>query len=493
MRILVIHFSDDNFGDMLIEHCFSQLLNVVSDNLKQPFEIHSMGLKNFNQWQIENSDLICFAGGGVFGLSYLNLFEHINAILSVAEEKQIPVIFSSIGVNNMDANDKNQQPLSDLLRLSCIKAISVRENPQLFKNFAGDVPYTISQVCDPAVWTKYVYNHTVQYILDQKSTREKKIVGINVVRGGLFADNGKDWTLGQEAEFFHTIKHRIEQAGYACKFYTNGSTLDNNTLLFFKKKYDISEDDLIFVDSTKELVETIALFDAVIAIRLHSAIICYSLDVPVVNLVWNDKIQLFYDAIRRPSCTFDLANCNEEEIVSFITNAEKNGDTCADADYLMSLYKFLYETLFEITNASNALPVYSFGEVAAKLSALRVSDEKMIADMKIKLYKGQKRYYGQFMSVRKKDAELKKAKEELTDIKNTVKKQTATISQQAKQLETLTLSLKKKETLLEKSNQSLEKTKQKAQKLQNKIDRIESMLIVRLYRKIQKFLRLFCK
>ena len=92
MRILVIHFSDDNFGDMLIEHCFSQLLNVVSDNLKQPFEIHSMGLKNFNQWQIENSDLICFAGGGVFGLSYLNLFEHINAILSVAEEKQIPVI-----------------------------------------------------------------------------------------------------------------------------------------------------------------------------------------------------------------------------------------------------------------------------------------------------------------------------------------------------------------------------------------------------------------
>lgn len=49
MKILVIHYNDDNFGDVLICNCFKQLLKVVLENLNiknTEYEINVMGLKN---------------------------------------------------------------------------------------------------------------------------------------------------------------------------------------------------------------------------------------------------------------------------------------------------------------------------------------------------------------------------------------------------------------------------------------------------------------
>lgn len=78
-----------------------------------------------------------------------------------------------------------------------------------------------------------------QLLPEKKDTLEKrkKCIGINVARGGVFAANG--------------------------------------------------------------LVRAISGFDAVAAIRLHSAILCYSFGIPAVNLLWNQKVKLFYQDIGR--------------------------------------------------------------------------------------------------------------------------------------------------------------------------------------------------
>lgn len=457
MKILIVHYSDDNFGDMLICNCFEQILRVVLENLgmeQDTCEISSMGLKHPDLKRVSEAQLICFAGGGLFGLSYLDFYEYLKQILETADQCHIPVIFSSMGVNNMDATNENDQRLKELLRMPCIRAISVRENPELFQDYAGDIQLQIKQVCDPAVWTKYVYSSVVAPVLEQKKQRKKKIVGINVVRSGLFADNGKKWYLKQEIEYLSTLKDLLEKEGYECKFYTNGSTFDHNTMLYLEHQCAVPENQIISVDTTKELVETIASFDMVAAIRMHSSIISYSMDIPVVNLVWNDKIPHFYEAIHRKEGAIYQEDWNAKKVYETLCQVEQGENYQADPEYLMSLYGYLFEAVRNVLGKETNREAYSFETVVAKLKSLDLSDEKDILDMKVKIYRGEDRYYHQFMSLREKEAEIK-------EFEKTCKS-------------------------LEKQNKDL---KNQNQKLQDKMNRIEQKFPIRVYRKFQKTIR----
>ncbi|MBQ1412669.1 MAG: polysaccharide pyruvyl transferase family protein, partial [Clostridia bacterium] len=183
-NILVVSHVDDNFGDNLIRICFGRILSVVLQNLgldQDKVTISYMALKEIDEAFVKNADIIAFAGGGLFGLSYLNFFDSLDRITLLAEEHQIPVIFSSIGINNMDVSTDNEHKLRAILQRKCIKAVSVRENLHIFREYAGQCDYEICKVCDPAVWTKYVYHSQ----LDHLPSHPQPLVGINVVRGGL--------------------------------------------------------------------------------------------------------------------------------------------------------------------------------------------------------------------------------------------------------------------------------------------------------------------
>lgn len=45
---------------------------------------------------------------------------------------------------------------------------------------------------------------------------------------------------------------------------------------------------------------------------MHSSIISYALDVPSVNLVWNDKIPFFYQNIGYPDRAISIEDWNAE-------------------------------------------------------------------------------------------------------------------------------------------------------------------------------------
>lgn len=74
-KILIVSYVDDNFGDNLIRICFESLFKVVLKNLNidlSECEIRKMALKKVDADLVCDSDVIIFAGGGLFGLSYLN-------------------------------------------------------------------------------------------------------------------------------------------------------------------------------------------------------------------------------------------------------------------------------------------------------------------------------------------------------------------------------------------------------------------------------------
>lgn len=266
MKILIISFVDDNFGDNLIRICFESLLKVVLLNhglTEADYFISRMNLKSIEKESVIHSDLIFFAGGGLFGLSYLNFFDYLKQIMELAEERDIPVIFSSIGMNNMDAEEEGEKALEDFFEYSCIKAVAVRDHAELFKRYTKSRSFNIEEVCDPAVWTKYVYN--IRPAADKKS----RLIGINVVRGGLFKDNGRDWKLADELKFLKRLSELLDEAGFEYRFYTNGSILDNNALHYFVREYGIEEEKCIFPHTTREVVSAVSTFDAAVTFRMH--------------------------------------------------------------------------------------------------------------------------------------------------------------------------------------------------------------------------------
>ena len=78
MKILMVSCVDDNFGDNLIRICFEKLLRTALKNLgvdPDSVELAKMSLKSIEKDAICSSDLVFFAGGGLFGINYMHYYD----------------------------------------------------------------------------------------------------------------------------------------------------------------------------------------------------------------------------------------------------------------------------------------------------------------------------------------------------------------------------------------------------------------------------------
>ena len=79
LRIATVSYVDDNFGDNLIGTSFLALLEVALENYgldSDDYELAPLSLKGFDESQLERCDAIFFAGGGLFGQSYLGFYDY---------------------------------------------------------------------------------------------------------------------------------------------------------------------------------------------------------------------------------------------------------------------------------------------------------------------------------------------------------------------------------------------------------------------------------
>ncbi|MBQ7371236.1 MAG: polysaccharide pyruvyl transferase family protein [Blautia sp.] len=494
MKILVVSYYDDNYGDMLIRICFTSILKIVLKNLEIPEEscdIRCMPLKVIDEEAVCTSDIIFFAGGALFGFNYENFFTSMERIIQLADEHAIPVVFSSMGANHGQASSENDSQLYRLLQKNCIRAISVRDNPAFFRKYCPNEQIPISQVCDPAVWTGYVYKKE----LPACPPHEKPVIGINVARGGLFRDNGHDWGLSDEVRYLDEIRQKLEEAGMDYRFYTNGSLLDNNTLRYFAEVKEVPLKNLLFNQTTRDLVHAIAGFDAVLAIRMHSSIISYSMGVPAVNLIWHEKIPLFYTAIGRPDRAIPLENWSADDLISrlgeFTVSLSEKPAAVPDPAYAMSLYDFLFDRLrpFAAANDLSAPPKpFSFEEITALLEKQAVPLEEDLTDLRRKVLGGERKYFGKFKESKKNEAQIKELQKELKSARKELDGTQKKLSQKEESLQKSGEKQKELEHSLKETKQSLKETKDRLKKAQADLDHINSHLSMRIYRKLKKLL-----
>ncbi len=360
------------------------------------YNIIEMDLKNINSDKIKNADIIIFPGGGLFGISYLDFAKYLGAITELADKKKIPVIFSSVGVNNMSYTDEHYDIIKNILERKCVKYISVRENLDFFKKF---IPKSknrnLELVCDPAVWTKYVYHLS-------KLNGKKKCVGINVVRGGLFKSNDKNWVMQDMFNYLNEVREILDNMNLDYKFYTNGSFLDDNAMQAYKEKYGIPNDKFLRVNTTNEFVNVVSSFDATICIRMHSSIVSYALDTPSINIIWNDKLKFFYENIGYKDRALELNDLSKELLETKISEIINDKKYKSDEKYLMSVYNFIYKVLSNISGSNQKC--FNFNNVVNYLNKIDVSHDEDLLDLNFKIDKAEIRYLSLF------NKDLEKAK-----------------------------------------------------------------------------------
>lgn len=213
--------------------------------------------------------------------------------------------------------------------------------------------------------------------------------------------------MTDEFKYLYKLKSLLEEAGMEYLFYTNGSVLDNNTLRYFAREYDIPAGRTFYPHTTKQLVETVSRFSAVITFRMHSSIIAYSFGIPSIALVWNDKIPFFYQNIGYPDRAFAFEQWDSEEVfhkLRSVLQPEKNsGQEKAYQEYLMSLYRYLYQVLLGsvVKDRGADIEIYGFEQVTAVLAENSGSIDEDVFDLLFKVEKAEKQYLARFTDLKK--------------------------------------------------------------------------------------------
>lgn len=289
VNIVLVEIINRNFGDSVIaDSAYYLVRKALPFFSKDKYNILQYNIFSQDYDVLSRADMIIFAGGGIIKYKREDFYFHISKILDCANEHNIPVYFNAVGVEGYDADDEKCRMLKKAMRHSCVKGISVRDDLNTLKqHYIEGTDIAAYETGDPALFTCEVYGI--------RKNPNADTVGIGIVRHRIFADHDMPEIDREfQLEMWKSLIEELEKRGYKWKLFVNG----------LKSDFDFAEEVLEYTGKIKErekylvprptgsreLVETISSFKCLVACRLHANIIAYSLGIPSVGLVWNDKL-----------------------------------------------------------------------------------------------------------------------------------------------------------------------------------------------------------
>lgn len=260
----------------------------------------------------EKFDLAIFAGGQLFIEYFIFSISDFVKHLSV---KNTPIFFNACGLGFNIKNVLVRKRLEEALNSNAVKMITTRDNIKLLKKYLkGEKKITTKKISDPAVWAADAYNI--------RKDLHSDVVGLGVM-----------WLPNKEEEminFWSNIIDELNRRNIEWKMFCNGCPLDYGFAIRILTIKGFAEEEILNKLSARptkpyELVKLISTFKSIISFRLHSHIIAYSLDIPTIGIVWNDKLNFFADAIDCSARYFNINNVNSASIVEALKEAEYQG------------------------------------------------------------------------------------------------------------------------------------------------------------------------
>lgn len=223
-------------------------------------------------------DAVVFAGGQIL-MDWLTF--PVSFLIRQADDRGIPVFLNSAG-NGPRVSPRLRKMMHQALESPAVRYFSVRDGRDSVPAYYGLPRNSVSVAADPGLWadTLYCINRA-----DRSGT-----VGL-----GVMLPNDAD---GKKIrDFFLQVADALDQAGRPWQIFTNGEANDVRLAQEIAAFAGHQERLLMPPASPEELCRTIASFDGIISMRLHSIITAASFSVPAVGIVWDRKVQEFMESV----------------------------------------------------------------------------------------------------------------------------------------------------------------------------------------------------
>lgn len=339
-RIVVVgDLSSTNLGDPLLTHCCKYLVDkVLGDNVapivlfdiagRRPVSAQitskassakvrkdtiidhiKSDFKPLIKWLVKDKKSFCarlfqigvdntvfvIAGGALLSSSLFYALR-LHKIVRVAKKNGGKVIFNSVGIEKSIYNfGLAKHVVRDFLKQKAVVAFSTRDHIE-------DIPYLTKrsefykQTPDPGLFASETFN---------VERKDSAIIGLSVIsyqayRSVIANDKrAEKVTPDYLISYWSSIIGYLQKMNLDYRILTNGSKADYEMAknLVYALKLDENKYLLPLPQTPYELVNQISMFRMVIAHRLHACIISSSLNIPIIPLIWSDKVKAFAEMI----------------------------------------------------------------------------------------------------------------------------------------------------------------------------------------------------
>ncbi len=431
--LLLTNRDSDNLGDQVIEACDIGLISTVMKNLgirETNYMINSRAaaivpqkylntrdpkhLKNARK-TIKGSDIVIFGGAPLFNYLYQTFYEKTALTLEIAEEFHKPVIFSAIGVERYEEDNAKCQRLKKTLNFDCVKQITTRDDYEALQKYHESEHVVIGKVSDPAVFSDKIFENYIT----KENAKEKKKIGLFILRANGFVDNQFDFTREDAAKLWLDLIADLTEKGYDYELLTSGHFGDEAFIDHLIRNHNVPLNKCVFNMNTPEkMIEKISSYDAIVSCRLHPSIIAFALDVPSIGVVWNNKVKGFYNSVGYENRVIGTDGITSKLLLQKIEQAIDEGIQ-KDKDYLCTVYQALFYSIQRIVfGDESSIQPYTYEEILKNMPVYTGTNE---AAKEEKLERKFRRTYNMYNTRFDKNMEyqetIKKLKKEIEVLK----------------------------------------------------------------------------
>lgn len=414
--LLLTNRDSDNIGDQIIEASVISLLKAVGNNLgldpksltirsraasiisRKYMSTRDESLIEPARRAISRADVIVFGGAPLFNYRYQSFYLRTIRTLELASEYDVPVLFSSIGVEPYSETNERSQQLKKALRLPIVRQLTTRDDLESATKYVEGTHTPTSLVSDPAVLADSVFG------VDSRPAEGAQVdsdrcIGLVVTRAGIFKDNGIDFNEADQRRFWLDIISQLEARGDDYRIFTTGHFSDEMFLDSLVRHHGVpNRKAAVTLNAPEELIAELQKCNGVIAYRLHASITSFALGIPSIGLTWNFKVPDFYRSMGYPERALEHSEWNADKVLHALDVAMSEG-VSKDSDTLMSVYRTLFTGMKGIIAPGSGAEAYSLSELREKMPTYTGTSRKQYQEKVRRKLRRSYEYYQQRISM----------------------------------------------------------------------------------------------
>ena len=266
---------------------------------------------------------------GMLKFSTQNFSFIFTLITEVATSLGIPVFFSAASIEKPNDEDWRYHQLVDAVNMPCVKMITTRDGAEgvrrLSSGYIHNHDIKLDYVGDPALLIPDVYDVPV------KHDKGNKLVGIGLIRKNIYKDYGTD-SIDEESIYISLIRE-LDRRGINWVLFCNGMKSDYEMGKRILHKLDLPSEKLLPRPLTVEsYIRMIQAFSVIFGARFHACLTAYTLGVPIVGLLWDDKLRFFAKTMHIETLFCDVSELDGKTIADKMMMALDHGYDKSDLE-----------------------------------------------------------------------------------------------------------------------------------------------------------------